>query len=225
MQEFEYEEEDFLHLAGIQHFLFCRRQWALIHVEQQWNENVFTVEGDLLHAKAHDGFSSETRKNIIISRGMPIRSREMGVSGICDIVEFVKSDNGISIYGKKDKYILYPVEYKRGKPKISDEDRMQLTAQVICLEEMFLTNISSAYLYYGEIRRRELVDINDNLKEKCRKIFKEMHQYYINGYTPSVKKSKKCISCSLSEFCVSEIDQKDSVKKYIKTKISRDINY
>lgn len=219
MMEFEYKEEDYLHLAGIQHYLFCRRQWALIHIEQQWSENFLTVEGNLLHEKAHDGYSSESRGNVIISRGMPIQSRQLGVSGICDIVEFLKDDNGISIRGRKDKYILYPVEYKRGKPKISDEDRMQLTAQVMCLEEMFVTDIPKAYLYYGEIRRGERVEITDELRQECMKIFKEMHRYYANGYTPSVKKAKKCISCSLNEICMPQLELKKNVASYIKTQL------
>lgn len=113
-----YREEDYLMLSGIQHFSFCRRQWALIHIEQQWDENLRTVEGNLFHKKAHDGYSSEKRKDIIVSRGMPVFSSELGVSGICDIVEFRRNDaEGIALYGREGKYLVYPVEYKKGSPR------------------------------------------------------------------------------------------------------------
>ncbi len=119
-----YREEDYLMLSGIQHFSFCRRQWALIHIEQQWDENLRTVEGNLFHKKAHDGYSSEKRKDIIVSRGMPVFSRELGVSGICDIVEFRRNDaEGIALYGREGKYLVYPVEYKKGQPKEDDYGR------------------------------------------------------------------------------------------------------
>ena len=136
MMESEYREEDYLQLAGLQHFTFCRRQWALVHIEQQWEENVLTVKGNLFHEKVHDGYSTEKRKNVIISRGMPIHSRTLGISGACDVVEFVRAEGGISLPGREGKYILYPIEYKRGRPKVTDEDRMQLTAQTICGVDM-----------------------------------------------------------------------------------------
>lgn len=213
--ESEYREEDFLQLAGLQHFTFCRRQWALIHIEQQWNENVLTMKGNLFHEKVHDGYSAEKRKNVIISRGMPIHSRTLGVSGECDVVEFVQDEKGITLSNREGKYVLYPVEYKRGKTKITDEDRMQLTAQVICLEEIFLTTIPEAYLFYGETRRRERVEITDALREECRKLLAEMHQLYARGYTPKVKKTKKCEACSLKSVCLPKLEKSRHVAAYI----------
>ena len=187
----------------------------MIHIEQQWNENVFTVEGNLLHEKAHDGYSSEKRKDVIISRGMPIHSKSLGISGNCDIVEFHKNTEGVFLPERNDKYLLFPVEYKRGKPKISDEDRMQLTAQVICLEEMFVTEIPEAYLYYGEIRRRERVEITPAMKQECRALLQEMHAYFARGYTPRAKKNKRCDACSLKELCLPSLGGKQNVKNYI----------
>lgn len=213
--ESEYKEEDFLQLAGLQHFTFCRRQWALIHIEQQWEENVLTVKGDLFHEKVHDGYSTEKRKDMIISRGMPIHSRILGVSGECDVVEFVRADGGIPLPGREGKYILYPIEYKRGRSKATDEDRMQLTAQVICLEEMFLTEIHQAYLFYGETRRRECVEITDELRDECRRLLGEMHHLYARGYTPKVKKTKRCESCSLKAICLPKLEKSKSVARYI----------
>lgn len=239
MRETEYREEDFLQLAGLQHFTFCRRQWALIHIEQQWEENVLTVKGSLFHEKVHDGYSREKRRDVIVSRGMPVHSRTLGVSGECDVVEFVRAEQGIYLPGRGSRgssflrdeqgdmlarvsdmredetYILYPVEYKRGKSKITDEDRMQLTAQVICLEEMFLTEIPQAYLFYGETRRRECVEITDDLREECRRLLQEMHQLYERGYTPKVKKTKKCEACSLREVCLPRLENRRDVKQYI----------
>lgn len=215
MTESEYKEEDFLQLSGLQHFTFCRRQWALIHIEQQWVENVLTVKGNLFHEKVHDGYSSEKRNNVIISRAMPIHSRSLGVSGGCDVVEFVRAETGITLPGREGKYILYPIEYKRGRAKITDEDRMQLTAQTICLEEMFLTEIPQAYLFYGETRRRELVEISDNLKNECRKLIREMHQLYARGYTPKVKRTKRCDACSLKSICLPKLEKSRNVTMYV----------
>ena len=215
MMESEYREEDFLQLAGLQHFTFCRRQWALIHIEQQWEENVLTVKGNLFHEKVHDGYSSEKRKNVIISRGMPVRSRALGISGECDVVEFVQAEEGISLPGREGKYILYPIEYKRGRAKVTDEDRMQLTAQAICLEEMFLTEIPQAYMFYGETRRRECVEITEALREECRRLLQEMHQFYTRGYTPKVKKTKRCEACSLKEICLPKLEKSRNVAQYI----------
>lgn len=211
----EYKEEDFLQLAGLQHFTFCRRQWALIHIEQQWVENVLTAKGNIFHEKVHDGYSSEKRKDIIISRGMPVHSRALGISGECDVVEFVRADTGITLPGREGMYLLYPIEYKRGRSKITDEDRMQLTAQVICLEEMFLTEISEAYLFYGETRRRERVDITEGLRAECRKLLQEMHQLYERGYTPKVRKTKKCEAFSLKEICLPKLEKRKNVSTYI----------
>lgn len=162
----DYKEEDYLMLSGIQHFSFCRRQWALIHIEQQWDENLRTVEGNLFHRKAHDGYSSEKRKNVIISRGMPVFSRTMGVSGICDIVEFHRDDrNGIHLYGREGMYRVYPVEYKKGQPKEDEADILQMAAQAMCLEEMLACSIEKGYLFYGEIRRRIEVPLEETIRK------------------------------------------------------------
>ena len=152
---------------------------------------------------------------MIISRGMPIHSRTLGLSGECDVVEFVRADTGIILPGRKGKYILYPIEYKRGRAKITDEDRMQLTAQTICLEEMFLTEIPNAYLFYGETRRRELVQISDELRNECRKLIQEMHQLYARGYTPKVKRTKRCDACSLKSICLPKMEKSRNVTLYV----------
>ena len=146
----EYKEEDYLNIAGLQHFAFCRRQWALIHIEQQWQGNLRTIEGQILHERAHDGYSTEKRGDIIISRGMAVFSKTLGINGVCDIVELHKSKEGVNIVGREGIYKPVPIEYKRGKPKEDDCDAVQLCAQAMCLEEMLSTQIPIGYFYYGE---------------------------------------------------------------------------
>ena len=212
----EYKEEEYLMISGIQHFQFCRRQWALIHIEQQWAENVHTVTGELMHKKAHDPYLTENRKDTLITRALPVSSRELGASGECDVVEFYKSEDGVKLYGYRGLYNIYPIEYKKGKPKISDEDILQLTAQVMCLEEMFSTVIPEAAIFYGETRRREVIEVTDELKHKVRDMFREMHQYYERRYTPKVKWSKSCNGCSLKDICLPKLGKTMSAKEYVK---------
>lgn len=210
-----YDENDFLLLSGIQHFAFCRRQWALIHIEQQWSENLRTVEGRLLHQKAHDGNIRERRGDVLVSRGMPVCSRSMGVSGACDVVEFHKSRSGITLYGEEGLYQVIPIEYKRGKPKIGHEDVVQLTAEGMCLEEMLCCEIPFGYLYYGEIRHRDKVEFSKDLRAKVRKMFEEMHHYFEERHTPKVRWSKACNACSLKEICLPVLGKKKSASDYI----------
>ena len=171
-----YKEEEFLQLSGIQHFEFCRRQWALAYIELQWQENVRTVEGKILHENAHDTSIKEKRGDLIVVRAMPIHSREMGVSGECDVVEFHKAKDGINLSGKEGFYKVVPIEYKRGKPKTDDSDILQVTAQALCLEEMLCCTIPYGYIYYGETKHRAKVEFTDEIRDKVRKIFAEMHK-------------------------------------------------
>ena len=210
-----YKEEDFLQLSGIQHFEFCRRQWALAYIELQWQENVRTVEGKILHENAHDASMKEKRGDLLTVRAMPIHSREMGVSGECDVVEFHKVKDGIHLAGKEGVYKAVPIEYKRGRPKTDDSDILQVAAQAMCLEEMFSTKITEGAIFYGETRRRKPIVFTDELRDEVKKIFGEMHDYYDRNYTPKVKTSKRCVSCSLKDICMPKIDKSGSVKSYI----------
>ena len=212
----EYGEDDYLMISGIQHFKFCRRQWALIHVEQQWDENVHTVIGELMHKKAHDPYLTEKRRDTITVRALPVASRTMGVSGECDVVEFHKCEDGISLYGHRGLYSVYPVEYKKGKPKVTEEDQLQLAAQAMCLEEMFSASVPEGAIFYGETRRREVVKITDELRDQVCQMFEEMHRYFDRKYTPKVKYSKACTSCSLKELCLPKLGKSGSVKTYVR---------
>lgn len=218
----EYTEDEYLMLSGIQHFKFCRRQWALIHIEQQWEENVHTVVGELMHKKVHDPYLVEKRKGVLMVRALPVSSRSMGVSGECDLVEFVKCEDGITLFGHRGFYSVYPVEYKKGKPKKTEEDHLQLVAQAMCLEEMFSTQISEGAIFYGETRRRENVTFSQELRNEVRESFLEMHQYYDRGYTPKVKKTKACNSCSLSDVCIPKLEKSISVKAYLSAMLKED---
>jgi CRISPR-associated exonuclease Cas4 len=211
------DEDDYLQLSGIQHFAFCRRQWALIHIEEVWNENLRTVEGRIMHERAHDSFFSEKRGDLLITREMPIQSNEMRVSGKCDIVEFHVDPTGVTLHGRDGLWLPCPVEYKRGSPKVNDTDRLQLCAQAMCLEEMLLCpEIETAYLYYGETRHRETVELEKELRETVRNMFSEMHEYYARRYTPRVKMTKACNACSLKDTCLPRMPQTGhSVRKYI----------
>lgn len=212
----EYEEEDFLLLSGIQHFAFCRRQWALIHIEQQWEENVRTFEGKILHENVHNPFYKEKRGEVLSVRAMRVFSRSLGVSGECDLVEFHADSQGVPLHGRDGLYQVVPIEYKRGAPKSHDADKLQLTAQAMCLEEMLQTEIKQGYLYYGETKHREEVEFTAGFREKVRTILEEMHHYYISNYTPKVKAGPKCRQCSMNNICVPDLSGCSEVKSYIK---------
>ena len=219
-----YKEEEFLQLSGIQHFAFCRRQWALAYIEMQWQENVRTVEGKILHENAHDPLIKEKRGDLLIVRAMPVHSREMGVSGECDVVEFHKTKDGISIAGREGNYSVVPVEYKRGKPKTDDSDILQVAAQALCLEEMLCCVIPYGSIYYGETRRRTKVEFTDEVREKVISSFREMHKYYEQRYTPKVKTGKKCNACSLKDICLPVLNKKKTVSGYINEVIFEEDN-
>ena len=105
-----YSSEDLLPLSGLQHFAFCRRQWALIHLEQQWKENLRTVEGNLLHRRSHDEAARERRGDTLILRGLQVVSHQLGLSGQCDVVEFYADPAGVPLQGADGLWVPYPVE-------------------------------------------------------------------------------------------------------------------
>ena len=218
-----YREEDFLLLSGIQHFSFCRRQWALIHIEQQWKENLKTVEGNIVHENCHDEHFFEKRGDLLITRGIRIFSRIMGVTGQCDVVEFYKSEEGCLLHGYGGYWLPYPVEYKRGKSKSIDADRLQLCGQAMCLEEMLGTTINEGAIYYHESNRREEVQLTDSLRKKVKDLLAEMHEYYSRGYTPVVKAKSGCASCSLKEICMPVICKKINVDSYYSKFLNEDM--
>ena len=210
-----YEEDDYLLLSGLQHFAFCRRQWALIHIEELWVENLRTAEGRLLHERAHDTSVRERRGDVITVRGVSVSSPALGVSGQCDVLEYHADPNGIPLPDAEGMWLPYPVEYKRGSSKENPADRLQLCAQAMCLEEMLCCDIPEGALFYGETRRRERVVFSDELRGQVRSCLEEMHRLYRRGYTPKVKESKACSACSLKEQCLPRLTKARSVANYL----------
>lgn len=209
-------------LSGLQHFKFCRRQWAIIHIEQQWADDFRTVDGSLLHKNAHDKTYHETRGNLLITRGMNVFSRSLGVSGECDVLEFHRNDEGIPLDGKEGLWIPFPVEYKRGKPNPQSGDQLQLCAQAMCLEEMLCCDVPKGALYYDAIRSRQEVAFSEELRQAVRDQLKEMHTLYQRGYTPKVKPSKSCKACSLKELCLPSLLPAPSVSAYLQHHLEED---
>lgn len=216
-------EDDFLPLSGIQHFAFCRRQWALIHLEQQWAENLRTVEGDLLHERAHDEDFAEKRGNTLTVRGLRVQSSALGVSGSCDVVEFQADETGIPLAGYEGRWRPYPVEYKRGHSKSTDADRLQLCGQAMCLEEMLCCAVPEGALFYGETRRRERVKLTEEFREEVRAMLTEMHAYQKRGRTPKVKTGTFCNACSLKEVCLPRLCKNRSARAYLKNALEEDL--
>ena len=208
-------EEDWLQLSGLQHFAFCRRQWALIHIESQWTENFRTVDGRLMHENAHDQGFRESRGDVLIVRGLAIHSAKLGVSGQCDVVEFHRDPDGITLRDRDGLWRPYPVEYKRGRPKEGQADVLQLCAQAMCLEEMLCCTVPEGALYYGETRHRLTVQFAPELREQVRDSLAEMHELYRKRHTPKVKTSKGCNACSLKELCVPKLMRAKKVSDYL----------
>ena len=195
-----YTEDDLIQLSALQHIVFCDRQCALIHIEQIWTENLFTAEGRIMHDKV-DTANRESRGNVRIEYSVPIRSLRLGLIGKADVVEFHKQG---------DKWIPFPVEYKRGKPKIDDCDKVQLCAQAICLEEMLNVEIKNGALYYGRTHRREDVVFDKKLRLETEDAARKVHELIESGITPKPEYSKKCKKCSLYELCMPKVSRKVS---------------
>ena len=211
-----YSDPDLLPLSGLQHFAFCRRQWALIHIENQWQENLRTAEGHLLHRRAHDEAARERRGNTLILRGLPIVSHTLGLSGQCDVVEFHLTPEGVPLRGEEGRWLPFPVEYKRGRPKEHRADELQLCAQAMCLEEMLCCAVPAGALFYGEPRRRTAVEFSPELRQMVRDFSEEMHQYARRGHTPKAKPAKSCNACSLKDLCLPQLTRRGSVSAYFK---------
>ncbi len=204
-----------MQLSGLQHFLFCRRQWALIHVEAQWQENFWTMDGTILHERTHNETLREKRGDLVTVRGVRVFSRTLGVSGQCDVLELRRDEAGVPLPGREGKWLAYPVEYKRGEPKEDNCDAAQLCGQAMCLEEMLCCEIPEGALFYGETRRRERVAFTPELREEVQNALEQMHELYRRGRTPQVRRSKRCNACSLRELCLPELGRTLTVAVYL----------
>lgn len=184
-----YPEDQLIPISALQHWLFCPRQYALIHLEQVWAENKFTAEGKVLHEKAHSG-EDETREGIRVTRSLPVSSLSLGLAGQCDIVEF-HADGAV-----------FPVEYKRGRPKLHLADEIQLCAQALCLEDMLGISIASGALFYGKPRRRSPVAFDASLRDLTLSTLVDVRSCFASGVTPNAcYDADRCDNCSLFDAC------------------------
>lgn len=212
-----YADDELLSLSGIQHFSFCKRQWALIHIEHQWEDNLRTTEGHFLHERVDDPYFTESRGDVVISRAFPLVSYALGFYGVADVIEYTRSKDGTALPGHEGLWTMCPIEYKRGRPKVDERDEVQLCAQAMCLEEMFGVEIRSAELYYHEIRRRVPLELTDALRDHVCALSEEMHDLFRKGKTPTAEKSRACRLCSLVDVCVPKLTTKRrSVKNYVR---------
>lgn len=212
--------DDYLMMSGIQHFCFCRRQWALIHLEQQWAENQRTAEGEIQHKRCHDETLREKRGSLLTVRGMRVVSQRLRLAGICDVVEFRSDPDGIMLQGIDGLWLPMPVEYKHGTAKETDADRLQLCAQAMALEEMLACSITHGALYYAASRSREPVELTAELRAETQRAADEMNAYFTRGYTPKVKPGAHCRACSLKELCLPALCRKSDVKNYIQSRVN-----
>lgn len=217
-----YDIDDLVPISALQHFAFCERQWALIHLECVWEENPLTAEGRILHERA-DEYTVENRRDIRIVRSLGLRSLRLGVTGKADVVEFhlLKGDDaskgkktegdgadyagttgGVILAGASGLWRPYPVEYKRGKPKIGSWDDIQLCAQAMCLEEMLGAVVDEGALFYGEPKRRKEVRFDEALRNETERIAMRVHESVRRGTTPSAEYSHRCERCSLIDSCL-----------------------
>ncbi len=200
-----YSEDDFILISALQHYIYCPRQCGLIHVDEIWQENLFTIRGNILHNKVHsDSFESRSDKKIV--RGLRIHSFKYGLVGKCDVVEFSKVKNILSVR---------PVEFKAGKPKDDISDKVQLCAQVLCLEEMLSTNITKADFFYGKIKRRYTVEINNTLRNETCYIINSVRNLIDGNKVPVIEYSSKCHNCSIQKICQPKAMNKKNLRLYI----------
>lgn len=208
-----YHEDDYIMLSAVQHYLFCPRQCALIHLEQTWAENSLTMQGHILHERVHEA-QREKRGDTLIARGLRLSSARLGVSGQADAVEFPRSDQGCALPGMPGRWQPFPVEYKRGKPKKDNCDAVQLCAQALCLEEMLDCEVPAGALFYGTNRRRQDVVFDTALRAETEQCVRDVHALFDSGTTPPPVADTRCTRCSLRDQCLPETLSKNLSRYY-----------
>lgn len=229
----QYDEGELLMLSGIQHFAYCKRQWALIHIEGQWADNLGTVEGQHLHERAHCPSTASEGEDKLVCRGLYLVSYALGLYGRADVVEFRPGDSaglsqqpckeaqGVRLPGRPGFWLPSPVEYKRGQPKPDERDWVQLCAQAMCLEEMLAVRIPVGDIFYGKTRRRQHVEFTEGLRFRTLDLSRQMHEAFRRGFTPPAERGKRCALCSLVDLCLPGITRRRrSVTRYIADGVS-----
>lgn len=201
------DEDDLIPLSALQHYLYCPRQCALIHVERLWAESRHTAEGRLMHDRA-DVPGMEVRHGVRTATSMPLAAPELGIAGVADIVEFRSIDAGV---------IPCPVEYKRGRPKAHQADEVQLCAQALCLEAMLGVAVVEGALFYGKTRRRKMVIFDEALRALTLETIRAVRQMLDNRLTPQAAyEAKRCDACSLLDLCrPHELGRRTSVHEWL----------
>lgn len=211
-----FTEDDLLPLSALQHLLFCERQCALIHLEQIWVENPLTAEGRQLHERVDSGVG-ESRGDVHVARGLPLRNLRLGLSGKADVVEMhrlVGDEPGFELPGLTGRWRAFPVEYKRGKPKSHRADEVQLCAQALCLEEMLGAAVPAGALFYAQTRRRLELAFDSSLRQLTEETAASLHRLIASGTTPMPVREPKCDRCSLLEVCMPDAPGK-SARRYL----------
>jgi CRISPR-associated exonuclease Cas4 len=199
-------EENMIAISALQHYAFCPRQFSLIHVEQVWHENYFTADGRLLHERVDSG-EIEQRGNMRYERSVSVVSHQYKIQGKMDLLE---------IDSNHEPHRFFPVEYKRGKPKIEDWDKIQLCAQALCIEEMRSTEVAEGAIWYWEVRHREPVNIDQALRNSTINVITAARWLLEEGKTPlPIADQSRCKACSLVDICQPKVFRKDHSKNYL----------
>jgi CRISPR-associated exonuclease Cas4 len=220
-----YAEEDLLPLSGLQHLTFCERRWALIHLERQWEENLFTAEGELLHEKAHSA-EIESRPEVLVRRTLALHSFRLGLSGQADAIEFLPcapEQRGIAMPRRKGLWRPYPIEYKRGRDRDGSAYRVQLCAQALCLEEMLDTPVERGAIFDGRARRRAEVEFDAALRDQVERAAARMHAIRKSRRTPPPVYEKKCEACSLKPVCLPTVAGPASAARYLRRAVAANL--
>jgi CRISPR-associated exonuclease Cas4 len=198
-----FDEDDLLPVSALQHFIFCPRRCALVHIEQAWTENQLTVEGDIVHGRV-DEMSRESRATLIVSHGVGIRSLHLGITGKVDVVEFRLSTNALgacTLAGKEGHWTPYPIEYKRGSPRRGFGDDIQVCAQALCLEEMLKCSVPAGAIYYASTRKRREIAFDAPLRAQTTTAISGLRSLNTARVIPPPVYEKKCDTCSLFDLC------------------------
>lgn len=200
-----FSDDDLLPISALQHLVYCERQCMLIHGEGAWAENRSTAQGRVMHQRVH-AERSGMEDGRLIARGLRLCSRRLGLSGVADVVEFqpvqAQEASSVTLPGRAGRWLPFPVEYKRGRPKKHDADAVQICAQAMCLEEMLATHISQGALFYGQTRRRQDVCFGEDLRGRVELLAARLHGLVIAGITPPPEFGPKCKNCSLQPICL-----------------------
>ena len=209
-----FSDEDLLPISGLQHLTFCERQWALIHMEMEWDENVRTVEGKQLHESVHEQ-GTNVRSGVRMARGLRLRSLALGLYGVADLMEFQPHDNGATLPELPGRWHPYPVEYKRGRKRYDRADETQLCAQALCLEEMLNVTVPKGAIFYGQPRRRSEIDLTADLRAEVSRLCSRARELYDSRKIPPPRAGKHCSNCSLEDVCMPNLAIKDKSAKYV----------